>query len=92
MKLDHRGVLVLCPSCGTTNRLQYRSLERTTRCGKCRTTLPVPSAPIEVSDQTAFDALVSGSSVPVIVDFWDRGLSVPADACVKGSVSTLSVG
>ena len=70
MKLDHRGVLVLCPSCGTTNRLQYRSLERTTRCGKCRTTLPAPSAPIEVSDQTAFDALVSDASVPVIVDFW----------------------
>jgi thioredoxin 2 len=70
LKLDDRGVLVPCPSCSTTNRLPYRSLERPTRCGRCRATLSAPSAPIEVSDPTAFDALVSQSSVPVIADFW----------------------
>ena len=30
----------------------------------------MPLAPIEVHGQPAFDALVSESSVPVIVDFW----------------------
>ena len=59
MKIDDRGVLVSCPSCGSTNRLTYRTLERQARCGKCHTTLAAPSHPIEVS-----------SSVPVVVDFW----------------------
>src|SRR5687767_3309861 len=69
MKVDDRGVLVSCPSCGSTNRLTYRTLERQARCGKCHTTLPAPSQPIEVPTGF-FDALVTASSVPVVVDFW----------------------
>jgi thioredoxin 2 len=69
MKIDDRGVLVSCPSCGSTNRLTYRTLERQARCGKCQTTLAAPSHPIEVPTGF-FDALISASSVPVVVDFW----------------------
>jgi thioredoxin 2 len=67
---DDRGVLVRCPSCGKTNRLPYQHLDRAIRCGSCHTTLPAPSSPIEAASAAAFDALVSRSPVPVLVDFW----------------------
>ena len=70
MKLDDRGVQTPCPSCGAVNRLTYRALDRATRCGRCHTTLSAPSAPIEVHDENTFDALVSQSSIPIVVDFW----------------------
>jgi thioredoxin 2 len=69
MKVDDRGVLTACPSCGSTNRLPYRALERRARCGKCQTMLDAPSSPIEVST-AFFDAMISAASVPVVVDFW----------------------
>jgi thioredoxin 2 len=67
---DDRGVLVTCPSCGKTNRLSHRNLNKTGRCGNCHTTLSPPSAPVNVSSAASFDALVSQSPVPVLVDFW----------------------
>jgi len=70
MTLDPKGVLVACGSCGTTNRLSYSGLARATRCGKCQTSLPLPSEPIDVPNATLFDAATSTSSIPVVVDFW----------------------
>ena len=70
MTLDHTGVLTKCPSCATTNRLPFTSLERATQCGKCHTALPFPSEPIDVSDAALFDAATANSSVPIVVDFW----------------------
>ena len=32
--------------------------------------LSPPAEPVEVPDAPAFDALISGSSLPVVVDFW----------------------
>lgn len=69
MTLDATGVLVSC-SCGATNRLKYAALERPTQCGKCHTALPFPTEPIDVPNTAAFDAAVSSSSVPIVVDFW----------------------
>jgi len=69
MKVDNRGVLVSCPSCRSTNRLTYPTLERRARCGKCHTTLSPPSQPIEVGGGF-FDALIAAASIPVVVDFW----------------------
>jgi thioredoxin 2 len=69
MKVDNRGVLTTCPSCGSVNRLAYPLLNRTARCGKCHTTLPAPSSPIEVQG-AFFDDLLSASLLPVVVDFW----------------------
>jgi thioredoxin 2 len=70
MTLDPNGVLLSCPSCGTTNRLRYDGLDRATRCPKCRTNLPRPNEPIEVKNTAEFDAVVNRSSLPIVVDFW----------------------
>lgn len=40
------------------------------KCGGCGTPLPDPDEPVEVVSATAFDALVSTSRLPVVVDFW----------------------
>ena len=70
LQLDAHGVLMPCHACGSTNRLPYGALERPTRCGRCRATLPFPSSPIEVPSAPLFDAAVASASVPVVVDFW----------------------
>jgi thioredoxin 2 len=67
---DDRGVLLTCSNCGQVNRQGYQYLTRTIRCAKCHTNLPRPAAPIDVASTTAFDALVTQSPVPVLVDFW----------------------
>jgi thioredoxin 2 len=67
---DLKGVLVRCSSCGSTNRLRFDTLDRGVRCGKCHTALPAPAAPVEISSEALFDALVSSSPLPVVVDFW----------------------
>jgi thioredoxin 2 len=70
MTLDDRGVVVTCGTCGQKNRFAYERLGDTVRCGKCKATLPPPSAPIEVDASARFDQLIAKSSIPVVVDFW----------------------
>jgi thioredoxin 2 len=70
MKLDSTGVLVSCTSCGTTNRLSFAALHKATQCGKCQTALPFLAEPVEVPSAQLFDAAVSTSSIPIVVDFW----------------------
>src|SRR5262249_36501566 len=40
------------------------------RCGQCRTELQPPAEPVDVPNDLTFEALVSHSAVPVLVDFW----------------------
>lgn len=68
-RLDARGVIVNCPQCGRPNRLPYATLGRQTRCGSCKTMLPLPSTPIAISDSDVFDAASHGA-LPLLVDFW----------------------
>jgi thioredoxin 2 len=68
LQLDDRGFIVGCPSCGQRNRIAFSAREA--RCGRCKSTLPPPSEPIEVAGADAFDALVRAARVPVVVDFW----------------------
>jgi thioredoxin 2 len=70
LRLDEKGVLTPCPSCGKTNRLSYGALDKQTRCGSCHAALTAPGAPIEAPSADAFDALVRASALPVVVDFW----------------------
>ena len=70
MHIDTSGVIVTCASCGRANRLAFETLNRTTRCGQCKTDLSAPDAPIEVSNAPAFDAAARRSALPVLVDFW----------------------
>jgi thioredoxin 2 len=65
--MDERGVVLACPSCGQRNRVPFG---RDAKCGTCGTALPNPSEPIEVPTAEAFDALVKGSKLPILVDFW----------------------
>ncbi len=70
MNLDDKGVLIACASCGVTNRLRYDGLDKPTRCPKCKADLPRPNEPIDVATTGQFDAVVSNSSLPIVVDFW----------------------
>jgi thioredoxin 2 len=70
VQLDNQGVRITCPSCGATNRLRYQTLGRSARCAKCHAALPQPTTPVDVPDASAFDAAISTSSIPVVVDFW----------------------
>ena len=70
VRLDARGLIVACPSCGAANRLAFATLGQSTRCGKCHTDLTPPAQPVEIPSSALFDALVSGSRLPVLVDFW----------------------
>ena len=68
--LDDRGLLLRCPQCGQRNRMTYERLGQIFRCGKCRTELHTPDGPVEVKNESAFDALTRSSALPVLVDFW----------------------
>jgi thioredoxin 2 len=68
--LDQRGIIVACSSCGRNNRLPYAQLDRAVRCADCKTALPLPSEPIEVTASALFDSLIKESALPVVVDYW----------------------
>jgi thioredoxin 2 len=70
LQTDLRGIVVPCATCSQPNRIGYGRLQASTRCGKCKTLLPVVSAPVEVPSDEAFDALVGAATLPVVVDFW----------------------
>ena len=57
-----------CTNCGRKNRVPFGAAE--TRCGGCRTALPPAAEPIEVPTEAAWDALMTSSRLPVVVDFW----------------------
>ena len=67
---DERGVIVACPSCSTPNRLAYATLDKRTRCPKCKTMLPPPDATFEAASSSAFIAAANNSAIPLVVDFW----------------------
>lgn len=56
---------VVCPGCGTKNRLPVVAIGRA-RCASCKQDLPWL---VDVAEAD-FDPLVSESSLPVLVDLW----------------------
>jgi len=61
---------IRCPSCGAINRAPLKAVKSgKTRCGKCKTPLELPRAPIETTDEL-FAVDVIQSEMPVLVDFW----------------------
>jgi thioredoxin 2 len=65
------SVLIRCPACGTTNRLdaQRAATGRRPICGRCKGPLPADGRPVTVTDAT-FAAEVERSPLPVLVDAW----------------------
>jgi thioredoxin 2 len=58
-----------CDACGQKNRLPANHLADEGRCGSCKAPLPPVAEPID-ADANLFDEIVSGASVPVLIDFW----------------------
>jgi thioredoxin 2 len=69
-RMDTRGVVVNCPSCGQANRLPFGALTKSIRCASCKATLAPPAVPVEAPDSAAFRAAAAQSTLPLIVDFW----------------------
>jgi thioredoxin 2 len=69
-RLDTRGIVVMCPSCGQNNRLPFAALNKSIRCASCKTTLSAPAVPVEATESAAFRAAWNDSALPIIVDFW----------------------
>lgn len=71
IEADDRGLILACPNCSQSNRLPYERLSgHKFRCTQCSTELQLPTEPMEMKTETAFDALTTRSSLPVLVDFW----------------------
>ena len=68
--LDAKGVISACSQCGQKNRTPYARLGETGTCGNCQNAMPPPAAPIDVAQAGQFDALISQSALPVVIDFW----------------------
>lgn len=69
-EVDERGVRVRCPQCEKLNRLPFAKLGQGGKCGQCGASLGAVDQPADVLDETAFDALLRESSLPVLVDYW----------------------
>ena len=59
---------LVCPHCTATNRVPAERLADAPACGRCKQKL-FTGAPVDLDDAT-FKAVVAGTDVPVVVDFW----------------------
>ena len=59
---------VACPFCGTLSRVALNRIEDRPKCRECAKPLLL-DRPVHVSDEN-FERVVSGTDVPVIVDFY----------------------
>jgi len=70
MRIDDKGVIAVCTHCGRKNRVPFARVGEAAQCGQCQADIPPPSAPLDVDSEARFDALVSGSPLPIVVDYW----------------------
>ncbi len=62
-------MVLTCAACGQKNRVNPGKLPSTGTCGKCSAALGPLDKPVDV-DIATFDAVVNGTALPVLVDFW----------------------
>lgn len=62
-------MIIECRGCHAKNRVPPARLGDDARCGRCKATL-VLDAPVTPATAADFDALIGGSPLPVVVDFW----------------------
>ena len=61
-------MLIACTHCTATNRVPDERLADDPVCGRCGKAL-LDGHPVELTD-ASFDAVVSKTELPVVVDFW----------------------
>jgi thioredoxin 2 len=61
-------MLLVCPACGTTNRVPDAKLHDNPVCGQCGAAL-MPATPVALSD-AALPHYLAKTELPVLVDFW----------------------
>jgi len=61
-------MLIVCPSCFTSNRIPDDKSHVQGKCGKCKQPLHT-NAPAELTDSN-FEKYIGQNELPVIVDFW----------------------
>ena len=66
--MDPAFMHVNCPHCAATNRVPAARIDEQPVCGRCGQDL-LGGRPLELSDVN-FDAVVAGTRLPVLVDFW----------------------
>jgi thioredoxin 2 len=59
---------LVCPHCGTTNRVQPGDLGKAPDCGRCHQAL-FTGHPVAL-DEAGFQRHLSRSQIPLLVDFW----------------------
>lgn len=59
---------LVCPACGTRNRVPDQRLTDAPICGRCSTEL-MAAKPVALGDER-FAAFIEGTELPVLVDFW----------------------
>jgi len=59
---------LVCPACGTTNRVPTERLHDQPVCGRCKAEL-MAAKPVALTD-ASFPAFIAGTELPVLVDFW----------------------
>ena len=59
---------LVCPECGTVNRVPEERLGDQPVCGRCKTEI-APAAPVALTD-AHFRTYIERSEAPVLVDFW----------------------
>jgi thioredoxin 2 len=59
---------LVCPSCGTKNRVPEQRLREDPLCGRCGSAL-MPTTPTAL-DERSFKNFIDGTELPVLVDYW----------------------
>ncbi|MCA9133629.1 MAG: thioredoxin TrxC [Planctomycetales bacterium] len=59
---------LVCPACGSLNRVPMARLSDRPVCGKCKQAL-LPGQPIALADKN-FSHYIARMELPVVVDFW----------------------
>jgi len=59
---------LICPQCGTANRVPDERLNDGPVCGRCQHEL-MAAHPVALND-ASFPAFIAGTGLPVLVDFW----------------------
>jgi thioredoxin 2 len=59
---------LVCPACGTVNRVAEEHLDCEPTCGQCKAEL-MAAKPVALDD-TTFEKFTTRTELPVLVDFW----------------------